>query len=89
MRKIYGNDILLRSICVIGGIINKVTLWYPAYEIAKTIEPNNMVVVHKKLYYTLCFFFSLVWAPALIIAIMNSEAFIKAFVESLLDRENK
>ncbi len=72
-----------------GALTTMVTLWYPAYEVAKTIEPNNMVVVHKKLYYTLCFFFSLVWAPALIIAIMNSEAFIKAFVESLLDRENK
>ena len=72
-----------------GALTTMVTIWYPAYEVAKMMEPNNMIVLHKKLYYALCFFFSLVWAPALIIAIMNSEQFKKAFVESLLGRENE
>ena len=71
-----------------GALTTMVTIWYPAYEVAKMVEPNNMIVVHKKLYYSLCFFFSIVWAPALIIAILHTEAFIKAFVERLLGRED-
>ena len=72
-----------------GALTTMVTIWYPAYEVAKMMEPNNMIVGHKKLYYALCFAFSIVWAPALIIAILNTEQFIKAFVESLLGRKNE
>ena len=71
-----------------GAITSMITIWYPAYEVAKMVEPTNICVIYKKLYYALCFGFSLVMAPVLIIIFNNSENFIKAFVESLLGREN-
>ena len=40
-----------------------------------------------KLYYSLCFAFSFVMAPALIVIFMNQDMFIKAFVQSLLGDE--
>ena len=71
-----------------GAITSMITIWYPAYEVAKMIEPTSICVIYKKLYYALCFSFSLVMAPALIIIFMNTDNFIKAFVESLLGRED-
>ena len=71
-----------------GAITSMITIWYPAYEVAKMVEPTNICVIYKKLYYSLCFGFSLVMAPALIIIFMNTDNFIKAFVESLLGRED-
>ena len=70
-----------------GAITSMITIWYPAHEVAKLLEPTNICVIYKKLYYALCFGFSLVMAPALIIIFMNTDNFIKAFVESLLGRE--
>ena len=64
-----------------------ITIWYPAYEVAKMVEPTNIFVIYKKVYYALCFGFSLVMAPALVIIFMNTDNFIKAFVNSLLWRE--
>jgi len=74
-------------IALSGALTSMITIWYPAYEVAKMIEPTNICVIYKKLYYALCFGFSIVMAPALIIIFMNSEHFIKAFVESLLGRD--
>ena len=70
-----------------GAITSMITIWYPAYEVAKMVEPTNICVIYKKLYYALCFGFSLVMAPALVIIFMNTDNFIKAFVNSLLGRE--
>ena len=67
-----------------GALTSMITIWYPAHKVAKMIDPNNMCVIYKKLYYALCFGFSIIMAPALIIIFMNSEHFIQAFVESLL-----
>jgi len=72
-----------------GALTSMITIWYPAHKVAKMIDPNNIVVVHKKFYYALCFGFSIVLAPALIIIFMNSEHFIQAFVESLLGTEDE
>jgi hypothetical protein len=76
-----------------GALTTMVTIWYPAYKILQLMEPNNMVVVHKKLYFITIFMFAIVLAPALLIAILHTKQFIKAFVESLLEgkttNENK
>jgi hypothetical protein len=72
---------------VSGAVTTLVTVWYPAYQIAKYMEPDNMVVVHKKMYYALCFAFSIVLAPALLVIVLNTEAFTKQFVMSLLGKE--
>ena len=72
---------------VSGAITTLITIWYPAYEIAKYMEPDNIIVVNRTLYYGLCFAFSLIMAPALIIIILNTEAFTKAFVLAVLGRE--
>ncbi len=74
-------------LAVSGALTSMVTIWYPAYEVAKMVEPTNVCVIHKKLYYALCFSFSIIMAPTLIIIFMNSEHFIKDFVESLLVRD--
>ena len=73
---------------VSGALTSMVSIWYPAYEVAKDLEPDNIVIGMPKLYYALCFAFSFVMAPALIIIFLNQHNFIKAFVESLLGREN-
>jgi hypothetical protein len=72
---------------VSGAITTLVTIWYPAYEIAKVMEPDNIVVENRTLYYGLCFAFSVVMAPALIIIMLNTEAFTKAFVLAVLGKE--
>jgi len=72
-----------------GALTSMITIWYPAHQIAKMVEPTNICVIYKKLYYALCFGFSIVMAPVLIIIFMNSEQFIKTFVESLLGREDE
>ena len=72
-----------------GALTSMVTVWYPAHEVAKMVDPMNVCVIYKKLYYALCFSFSIIMAPALIIIFMNSEDFIRAFVESLLGREDE
>jgi len=72
-----------------GALTSMITIWYPAHQVAKMVEPTNICVIYKKLYYALCFGFSIVMAPVLIIIFMNSEQFIKTFVESLLGREDE
>jgi formate/nitrite transporter FocA (FNT family) len=72
---------------VSGAITTLITIWYPAYEIAKYMEPDNIVVVNRTLYYGLCFAFSLIMAPALIIIMLNTEAFTKQFVLSVLGKD--
>ena len=72
-----------------GALTSMITIWYPAHQVAKMVDPTNVCVIYKKLYYSLCFGFSIVMAPALIIIFMNSEDFIRAFVESLLGREDE
>ena len=72
-----------------GALTSMITIWYPAHQIAKMVEPTNICVIYKKLYYALCFGFSIVMAPVLIIIFMNREQFIKTFVESLLGREDE
>ena len=72
-----------------GALTSMITIWYPAHQVAKMVDPTNVCVIYKKLYYALCFGFSIVMAPALVIIFMNSEDFIKAFVESLLGREDE
>ena len=72
---------------VSGALTTLITVWHPAYQIAKHMEPNNIVVAHKKMYFALCFTFSLIMAPALIIIILNTEVFTKQFVLSLLGDE--
>ncbi len=72
---------------VSGALTTLITVWHPAYQIAKHMEPNNIVVDHKKMYFALCFTFSLVMAPALLIIILHTEAFTKQFVLSLLGRD--
>ena len=34
-----------------GAITSMITIWYPAYEVAKMVEPTNICVIYKKLYY--------------------------------------
>ena len=70
-----------------GALTTLVTVWYPAYQIAAYMEPDNLVGVHKKLYYALFFAFSIVLSPALIIIVLNTEAFTKQFVMSILGKE--
>ena len=72
-----------------GALTSMITIWYPAHQVAKMVDPTNVCVIYKKLYYSLCFSFSIIMAPALIIIFMNSEDFIRAFVESLLGREDE
>ena len=72
-----------------GALTSMITIWYPAHQVAKMVDPTNICVIYKKLYYSLCFSFSIIMAPALIIIFMNSEHFIKAFVESLLGKEDE
>jgi hypothetical protein len=72
---------------VSGAITTLITIWYPAYEIAKYMDPDNIVVVNRTLYYGLCFAFSLIMAPALIIIMLNTEAFTKQFVLSVLGKD--
>ena len=72
-----------------GALTSMITIWYPAHQVAKMVDPTNICVIYKKLYYALCFSFSIIIAPALIIVFMNSEQFIKTFVESLLGREDE
>ena len=74
-------------IAMSGALTSMVSIWWPAYQVAREMEPSNVVVLHPTLYYALCFCFSVVAAPALIIIFLNSNHFIKAFVESLLGRE--
>ena len=76
-------------IALSGALTSMITIWYPAHQVAKMVDPTNICVIYKKLYYALCFSFSIVMAPVLIIIFMNSEDFIKAFVESLLGREDE
>ena len=33
-----------------GAITSMITIWYPAYEVAKMVEPTNICVIYKKLY---------------------------------------
>ena len=73
---------------VSGALTCMFSIWYPAYEVARDLEPDNIVIGMPKLYYALCFAFSFVLAPALIIIFLNQHNFIKAFVESLLGRED-
>ena len=73
---------------VSGALTSMFSIWYPAYEVARDLEPDNIVIGMPKLYYALCFAFSFVLAPALIIIFLNQHNFIKAFVESLLGRED-
>ena len=75
-------------IALSGALTSMITIWYPAHQVAKMVDPTNVCVIYKKLYYSLCFSFSIIMAPALIIIFMNSENFIKTFVESLLGRED-
>ncbi len=72
---------------VSGALTTLFTVWHPAYQIAKQMEPNNIVVSHKKLYFALCFTFSVIMAPAIIIIMLNIEVFTKQFVLSLLGRD--
>ncbi len=72
---------------VSGALTSMVSIWYPAYEVAKKIDPTNISVAMPKLYYSLCFVFSFVMAPALIIMFINQDQFIKTFVQSLLGDE--
>lgn len=72
-----------------GALTTLITVWYPAYQVAKRLDPTNIVVVHKKLYYGLCFSFSLIMAPALLIIILNTEAFTKEFVLAVLGNGNE
>ena len=72
---------------VSGALTSMVSIWYPAYEVAKKIDPTNISVAMPKLYYSLCFAFSFVMAPALIIMFINQDQFIKTFVQSLLGDE--
>jgi len=72
---------------VSGAITTLITIWYPAYEIAKYMEPDNIIVVNRTLYYGLCFAFSLIMAPTLIIIMLNTEAFTKQFVLSVLGKD--
>lgn len=72
-----------------GALTTLITVWYPAYQVAKRLDPTNIVVVHKKLYYGLCFGFSLIMAPALLIIILNTEAFTKEFVLAVLGNGNE
>ena len=72
---------------VSGALTTLVTVFYPAYQIAKYMDPSNMVVVHRTMYYGLCFAFAVVIAPALIIIMLNTEAFTKQFVMSILGKE--
>ena len=76
-------------IALSGALTSMIMIWYPAHQVAKMVDPTNICVTYKKLYYALCFGFSIVMAPALIIIFMNSEDFIRAFVESLLGREDE
>ena len=76
-------------IALSGALTSMITIWYPAHQVAKMVDPTNICVIYKKLYYALCFSFSIIMAPALIIIFMNSEHFIKAFVESLLGKEDE
>ena len=70
-----------------GALTSIVSIWYPAYQVAKKLDPNNVAVSMPKLYYFMSFLFSFVLAPGLIIIFMNQDAFIKAFVQSLLGDE--
>ena len=69
---------------VSGALTSMVSIWYPAHQVAKALDPTNISVGMPKLYYSLCFAFSFVMAPALIVIFMNQDIFIKAFVQSLL-----
>ena len=57
------------------------------YKIRINVFSYNIAMAMPKLYYSLCFAFSLVMAPALIVVFMNQDMFIKAFVQSLLGDE--
>ena len=72
---------------VSGALTSMVSIWYPAYQVAKVLDPTNIAMAMPKLYYSLCFAFSFVMAPALIVIFMNQDMFIKAFVQSLLGDE--
>ena len=72
---------------VSGALTSMVSIWYPAYVVAKKIDPTNISVAMPKLYYSLCFAFSFVMAPALIIIFINQDQFVKTFVQSLLGDE--
>lgn len=69
-----------------GAFTVSITVWYPAFLVAKELDPNNVVCQNMSLYLALCFAFSVVFAPALLIIILNTEEFIKAFVNSILGR---
>jgi len=72
---------------VSGALTSMVSIWYPALQVAKTLDPTNIAVSMPKVYYSLCFAFSFVIGPALIVIFMNQDMFIKAFVQSLLGDE--
>ena len=72
---------------VSGALTSMVSIWYPAYVVAKKIDPTNICVAMPKVYYSLCFAFSFVMAPALIIIFINQDQFVKTFVQSLLGDE--
>jgi len=69
-----------------GAFTTMITVWYPVFEAARLIDPINIVCRKRGLYLFLCFGFSLVFAPALLIIILNTEEFTKAFVLSILGR---
>jgi len=70
-----------------GDFTTMITVWYPAFEAAKMLDPNNIVCQKRGLYLFLCFGFSVVFAPALLIIILNTEEFTKAFVRSILGKD--
>ena len=88
MRKRYIEELYFYLVFALSGALTSiVSIWYPAFQIAKKLEPNNIAVSMPKLYYFMSFLFSFVMAPALIVIFMNQNAFIKAFVQSLLGDE--
>jgi len=72
-----------------GALSTMVTVWYPAFLTAKQLDPENIVCQNKGLYLFLCFAFSFIFAPALLIIILNTEEFTKAFVNSILGNDNE
>tara|TARA_B100001564_G_C20536725_1_gene622367 strand:- start:595 stop:849 length:255 start_codon:yes stop_codon:yes gene_type:complete len=70
-----------------GAFTTMITVWYPAFMVARELDPSNIICQHRKLYMLLCFGFSVVFAPALLIIILNTDEFTKAFVNSILGRD--
>ena len=43
-----------------GALTSIVSIWYPAFQVAKKLDPNNVAVSMPKLYYFMSFLFSFV-----------------------------